>query len=380
MGKRFIRRKLAGIRVAAKTRPRPYPSGGGGFVPLLLLLLVLPACATGLPPQAVSAPVSEPDAPAPEVIELPREPGQAAQLENRTFTHVNGVPQYRIGPGDLLEILLARGVTQDRLTATVRADGRIPVLFVEVAIAGQSAEQAAREIERALGAYYRSPRAEVLVKEFNSKKVTVLGAVVAVGGRGSGVYPLRGRTTLSELLASVGGVGPEADLEHIRVTREDGRAVTVNLFAVVGEGEVSRDLLLDAGDAVFIPTRPPGAERKVFVFGEVLKPGTVAYRPGLRLAEVIADAGGITEVAAADATRIVRGNLREAPTVLTADLEALVRQGDLRHDVPLQPRDIVIVPRSGLGNWNAFLAKIRPTLEVITLGLQPVIVYESVKD
>ncbi len=349
--------------------------------PAVGLLLVLAACATTPPPAQGPKASAEPPAEAsPESAARPQAPAPQAVLENRTFTMVEGLPQYRIGPGDLLEVLLARGVTQDRLSLTVRADGRIPVLFVNVAIGGLTPEQAAREIERALGAYYRAPRAEVLVKEFNSKKVTVLGAVSALAGRGSGVYPLRGRTSLTEFLAGVGGVSQEADLEHIRVTREDGQAVTVNLFAVVAEGELSRDVVLDAGDVVFIPTRPPGAERKVFVFGEVAKPGTVPYRTDMSLAEVIAEAGGITELAAADETRIVRGNLRDGPTVLTADVEALVRRGDLRQDVRLKPRDIVIVPRSGIGNWNAFLAKIRPTLEFITLGLQPVIVYETLKD
>ncbi|MGH7360045.1 MAG: SLBB domain-containing protein, partial [Candidatus Methylomirabilales bacterium] len=309
----------------------------------MVLLLALAGCATAPPPaQGPTAAAASPAEAAPESPALPPAPHPPAALENRTFTLVKGIPQYRIGPGDFLEVLLARGVTQDRLTLTVRADGRVPVLFLEVAIGGLTPEQAAREIEQALGAYYRTPRVEVLVKEFNSKKVTVLGAVSATGGRGSGVYPLRGRTSLSEFLASVGGVGQEADLEHIRVTRENGEAVTVNLFAVVAEGELSRDLVLDAGDVVFIPTRPAGAERKVFVFGEVLKPGVVAYRADITLAEVIAEAGGITELAAADETRIVRGNLRDSPTILTADLEALVRRGDLRQDVRLRPRDIVI--------------------------------------
>lgn len=353
--------------------------GQAGMAAMLAFTLV--ACASPLPAPQVPPVASEP---APGVPDQPAppspEPSGPAVVGNRTFTLVDGIPQYRIGPGDLLEILLSRGVTQDRLTVTVRTDGGVPVLFLDVRIGGLTAEQAAREIERALAAYYRVPRVEVLVKEFNSKKAIVLGAVSATAGRGSGVYPLRGRTRLSEFLASVGGVAPEADLEHIRVTREDGRVVTVNLFAVVGEGELSRDLVLDAGDVVFIPTRPPGAERKVFVFGEVAKPGAIPYRTDMTLAEVIAEAGGITQVAAADATRIIRGNLRDAPTVLTADVESLVRRGDLRQDVRVQPRDIVIVPRSGLGNWNAFLAKIRPTLEIITLGLQPVIVYETVKD
>ncbi|MGH7362518.1 MAG: polysaccharide biosynthesis/export family protein, partial [Candidatus Methylomirabilales bacterium] len=207
------------------------------------LLLALAACAT-VPPQTQgpAASAAPPPEAAPERAALPLAPPPPAVLENRTFTLVEGVPQYRIGPGDLLEVLLARGVTQDRLSLTVRADGRIPVLFLDVAIGGLTPEQAAREIEQALGVYYRVPRVEVLVKEFNSKKVTVFGAVSAIAGRGSGIYPLRGRTSLTEFLASVGGVSQEADLEHVRVTREDGRAVTVNLFAVVAEGELSRDV------------------------------------------------------------------------------------------------------------------------------------------
>lgn len=353
--------------------------GQAGTAAMLAFALV--ACASPPPAPQVPPVASEPIPEVPDQPPAPSpEPLGPAAAGNRTFTLVDGIPQYRIGPGDLLEVLLSRAVTQDRLTVTVRTDGRVPVLFLEVGIGGLTAEQAAREIERALAPYYRVPRVEVLVKEFNSKKAIVLGAVGAAAGRGSGVYPLRGKTRLSEFLASVGGVAPEADLEHIRVTREDGGVVTVNLFAVVGEGELSRDLVLDTGDVVFIPTRPPGAERKVFVFGEVAKPGAIPYRTDMTLAEVIAEAGGITEVAAADSTRIIRGNLRDAPTVLTADVESLVRRGDLRQDVRVLSRDIVIVPRTGLGNWNAFLAKIRPTLEIITLGLQPVIVHETVKD
>lgn len=362
---------------------RPRNGGGGTGLSLggTVLVLALSACATTPPPlQAPAAAVGTLTESSPEKPGSPSAPPPSAVQENRTFALVSGIPQYRIGPGDLLEVVLFRRATVERLGSTVRADGRIPVLFVEVPIGGLTPEQAAREIERALGPYYRTPRVEVVVKEFNSKKVTLLGAVSAITGRGSGIYPLRGRTSLTELLATVGGVSQEADLEHVRVTREDGRTVTVNLFAVVAEGELSQDLVLDAGDVIFIPARPPGAERKVFVFGEVARPGAVPYRIGMTLAEVIAEAGGVTGVAAADGTRIIRGNLRDGPTILTADVDALVRHGDLRHDLPVRPRDIVVVPRSGLGDWNAFLAKIRPTLEIITLGLQPVIVYETVKD
>src|SRR3989304_2749064 len=188
------------------------------------LLLALAACATAPPPaQGPAASPSPPAEAAPGQPPPPRAPAPPPVLENRTFALVDGIPQYRIGPGDLLEILLARGVTQDRLSLTVRADGRVPVLFLEVAIGGLTPEQAAREMERALAIYYRAPRVEVLVKEFNSKKVTVLGAVSGAGGRGSGIYPLRGRTSLTEFLASIGGGGGGGGLGAGRGARGGGR-------------------------------------------------------------------------------------------------------------------------------------------------------------
>ena len=55
--------------------------------------------------------------------------------------------------------------------------------------------------------------------------------------------------------------------------------------------------------------------------------------------------------------------------MVEADFRKLIEQGDQREDLPLQPNDLIVLPRSGIGNWNAFIAKIRPTLEVLTLPL-----------
>ncbi|MGH2767412.1 MAG: hypothetical protein ACRDIF_00410, partial [Actinomycetota bacterium] len=68
----------------------------------VVLLLALAGCATTPPP--AGAPAASADAPpeaSPESTARPQAPAPPAVLENRTFTLVEGVPQYRIGPGDL---------------------------------------------------------------------------------------------------------------------------------------------------------------------------------------------------------------------------------------------------------------------------------------
>jgi polysaccharide export outer membrane protein len=285
--------------------------------------------------------------------------------ENASFTTVLGVPQYRIGPGDVLEVLISRGPTQERQTVVVRTDGAIALPVGNVSVGGRSAEQAAGAIERFVAQFYRQPRVEVLVKEFTSKKITVLGAV----GAGGGVVPLTGRTTLNEALVKAGGFRPTAALEAIQIRRGGRQVYTVNLFQAL-RGEEPAEIVLDAGDLVYVPERAAAEEQRLFVFGEVKSPGAYPYTSGMRLSRALALAGGPTDVAVFESARIIRGTI-ERPQLLEADFERVLRGGDLRADLVLEPSDIIYVPRSAIGNWNAFLAKLRPTLDFITLPLTP---------
>ncbi len=351
----------------------------------LALPLVIAACAvypktpmrqaaevtTAPPPPQAAAPAA-PTAEPPAIAALP----PPAVTENRAFATVNGVPLYRIGPGDVLEVLVTRGLTQDRQTVTVRSDGTISVGLATTKVDGATVEEAADRLRDGLALYFREPRVEVAVKEYQSKRVTVLGAVGAAAGKGgTGVYPLTGRTTLSEVLARAGGAAPNADLQQVQLTRTDGSRLTANLFHLIAEGDLRQDVVLDAGDTVFVPTLGAGVAAvglgatdgpRVFVFGEARVPGAYAFSPNMRVAQVVAMAGGIPDSGLAQSVRVIRGNL-DNPEIIETDFQKLLVEGDRRQDVTLQPNDIVVIPRTGIANWNAFLAKIRPTLEFLTL-------------
>lgn len=331
-------------------------------LPLLAVLLI--GCAVKPPP----APLARAGTLAvqPALAKIPEDPPlPQAVAENQTFITINGVPRYKIGPGDVLEVLLTRGFIQDKQTVVVKANGMVTVVSFEAKVAGLTAEQAAEEIRRVLLPFYKELRVEVLVKEYHSKKVTVLGAV---GGK-AGTFPLKGRTTLLDLLAEVGGPAQNADLERVRVIRQEGPPLTINLFRLLEE-PTAQAFVLDAGDLVFIPTRGPAEEKKVFVLGEVKSPGAFPLIPDMRLSQALALAGGPTEVAVLESARVIRGGFSN-PEVVEVDFRKVLQQGDRSQDLPLQANDLIVLPRSAIGNWNAFIAKIRPTLEVLTLPLQP---------
>jgi polysaccharide export outer membrane protein len=359
-----------------------------------LLALVAAGCASPAPTVVPVTRASDLTAPATGLATAPAMPAAAAPApatpaapppvvepitENQTFVTVEGVPRYKIGPGDVLEILLSTGLAQERQTGMVKANGMVSAAFLEVKVGGSTTDQAAEAIRRALSQFYRQIGVEVLLKEYNSKKITVLGAVAGKVG----ALPLKGRMTLLDLFGEVGGPAPNADLERVRIVRRDGLPITLNLLRLLDE-PAAQAFALDAGDVVFIPAvgaavgapvstvtgaaGPTGTEARIFILGEVKTPGAVVYSPNMRLSQALTLAGGPTDIAVLESARIIRGGVQN-PQILEADFRALLERGDQRQDLPLQPSDLIVLPRSGIGDWNAFVAKIKPTLEVLTFPL-----------
>lgn len=349
---------------------------------LLAMLVLSPlgvaSCGRLAPPAAtVVNPETFPQALPPILPPVPSElPPPVA--ENRTFVTIDGIPQYKIGPGDVLEVFITRGPTQEKFQTPVRGNGRISVSFAEIQVDGLTADQATKELTRALSVYFRNPQVEIQVKEYNSKKVSVLGAVGGAPRGGIGTIPLTGRMTLLELIAKAGGLAPNASLERVRVTRESGKAYSVNMFRYVQEGDLSQEFILDAGDVVFVPERVPGEERRVFLLGEVKTPGPVPFFPSMTLAQLVAQVGGWNDGALFEEARIIRSDTK-VTEIIAVDLGRLILDGDRRIDQFLRPNDVVFIPRTRIANWNAFLTQLRPTFEFMILPLQPVILYQTIK-
>ena len=106
-------------------------------------------------------------------------------------------------------------------TLEVAATGTINFpLIGEVPAAGKTAQQLERDLTARLGdKYLQNPQVTVLVKENNSQRVTIQGAVEKPG-----VYPIKGRTSLLELVAMAGGIKQSSDWSVLLLRDSRGRA------------------------------------------------------------------------------------------------------------------------------------------------------------
>ena len=126
-----------------------------------------------------------------------------------------GNAAYKIGPLDVLDI---SGFKVPDLTKEVQVaeDGSINYpLIGDIPAAGKTAHQLEQDLTKKLGVkYLRDPQVTVFVKEYNSQRVTVSGSV-----KTSGVYAIKGNTSLMQVIAMAGDVDTTTDSGDVVVFR-----------------------------------------------------------------------------------------------------------------------------------------------------------------
>jgi protein involved in polysaccharide export with SLBB domain len=286
---------------------------------------------------------------------------------NSVFKQVDGTAEYIIGPGDLLSITAWKGAKFSTADVIVRPDGKISYSFLEdLKVSGLTATEVDALITKRLKEFVRLPRIDVLVKEHNSKKVALFGEISRLAGRtltGPNIYPLKGRTTLLDLILTAGGQTEKADLSRVELNRR-GKLYRINLVqALVGKKEL-RNVVLDNGDRVFVPKLKKLEEKKVLVLGEVEDPGLLTFKKETTLVDAIAKAGGLTRRAVQDQVHVIRGDLKN-PRFFKLDLKKLLREGDLSQNLVLKDKDIVYVPKRTLYKVEEWVRAMTPILDFL---------------
>lgn len=111
--------------------------------------------------------------------------------------------------------------------------------------------------------------------------------------------------------------------------------------------------------------------KRVFVFGDVKKPGMIPMARNMTVLQALSAADNFQETALLEEIRVVRGGDFSKPTILTADLARLFTYGDLSRNIPLQENDVIFVPREHLGDAKEAALKIVPVLQVAIMPLYP---------
>ncbi|OIO55903.1 MAG: hypothetical protein COX57_12100 [Alphaproteobacteria bacterium CG_4_10_14_0_2_um_filter_63_37] len=290
-------------------------------------------------------------------------------LENKIFKMVEGRPEYKIGPGDVLTITLWEGSQGSTFTPEVLFDGTLSfTYFDKLKVEGLTPSDIDQVITERLSNIVRNPRVDVQVKEHKAHVVTLFGSVQSLLRQptGPGPYKMSGRESLLEFISRAGGPTSDADLNHVQVRRGE-KTMVVNLYKAMYEGDQSQDLVLDAGDTVIVPSQKM-TTNQIFVLGEVNKPGIVSFQDQIHLLEALTRTDSWKPSADLSEVRVVR-TVEDRPVILAVDFNRLLQEGDLRQNVLLENNDIVLVPTGPIDNWNAYIQKLMPSFSLITQPL-----------
>ncbi len=244
---------------------------------------------------------------------------------------------YRVGGGDVLSIKV---FGEEGLDREVRVSARGSISFPligSVDVGGRTAFEIADILTKRLAKdYLVNPQVMVTVEEFVSRQVRVLGAVKAPG-----MFNLTGPARISALLARAEGLTEDAG-KYLLVIREgESRGqdtIRVDLGALLEDGATENDLPVQGGDILYVPRAD-----EVYVIGEVAQPGPVSFKEGMSLLQAISRVGSFKSTASPSRVQIIR-RLDGQESVIHADARKI--QDGRRPDVPLQPEDLIVVPKS----------------------------------
>lgn len=249
--------------------------------------------------------------------------------------------EYLIGPKDLLEIRVFE-VPELNLDRRVSDAGSIDLpLLGDVPVSGLTGGQVRDRLETTLKAkYVNRANVSVVVKEFGSKPITVVGAVQKPGS-----LNISGRWTLLQAIAAAGGLTETAGRKIYVLRRaENGLSDTL---------EIDRDELLRSSAPMWnIPILPadvinvqPRTLIRVFCVGEVKNPGALEFNGDDRISvlSAIAKAGGLND-RASNTIRIKRRGADGKDIEIRANYRRIVSGKE--PDAILKPDDVLIVKES----------------------------------
>ena len=182
---------------------------------------------------------------------------------------------YVIGVEDVLEVSVWRNDDLKRVV-TVGPDGKISFPLVqEIEAEGRTRSEIRHEITQKLLKFLVDPVVTVIVQEFRSRKVMVIGAV-----HDPGLYPLTRGLDAWQAIAEAGGPTEDALLKDVQLLRGDAenlKATTLDLRHGKPSQRKYLARTLEHADIVFVPRRPI---RKIGYILEQIVPGLRAAMTG----------------------------------------------------------------------------------------------------
>jgi polysaccharide biosynthesis/export protein len=268
-------------------------------------------------------------------------------------------PEYKLQPGDELQIGVL-DIPELSAVARIRPDGKVSLLLLnEVQAAGKTVPEFRDLLAESYAKFYRNPHVDVSVKSFENRNVYVTGEVVRPGA-----IPLLPGMMAVQAIVQAGGLTPTSKTDEAVVIRqiENGtpRTIKLQISAVLSNGEP--DFPLQPGDVIYVPK----SDIRVYVGGEVTKPGTEPLDGRITALAAVMSAGGFTNSASPHNAILLRDSSDHKPQVFRLHLDEVMKGGA---DTVLHPYDVVFVPKSPIAKLDRAIEQyVRAVLPITLTG------------
>ncbi len=167
------------------------------------------------------------------------------------------------------------------------------------------------------------------------------------------------------------------ELNTVAIVRADGRVSLPLLGELPVAGKGLRELADQVQQALSQRVRRPEVvinvqgslpSQRVFVGGEVTKPGVQPLAGSLTTLQAVLAADGLKDTAQPSEVTVLRTAPDGSRQVFRIDLKGLMEGKDGAQDIALAPYDVVIVPRSGIANVGLWVDQYIRRVLPISLG------------
>ena len=281
------------------------------------------------------------------------------------------VDGYMLGSDDRVSVSVRDVKEIEFKPALIDAAGNLELPYAgKLHAAGLTTGDLAKVVAERLKDYINDPHVTVEVTEYGSQPVSVIGAV-----NKPGVYQLRGRKTLIEVLGLAEGLRNDAGHSITITRRKEWGSIPLPGATADPDGPFSARAdvaaIMDArSPGANIPIRPhdviavPRAEM-VYVVGCVRKPGgfVLGEKESITVLQALSMAEGLDHAAASREARIIRAVTGAAkPTEIPVNLENILANKE--PDQNLQTNDILFIPNSA--TKSAALRSVEVAIQMAT--------------
>ena len=157
-----------------------------------------------------------------------------------------------------------------------------------------------------------------------------------------GAYQLDPATTAVGAVTLAGGFTEKAAQSQAKLTRRLASGLEeTTVIDLSGADPRAREFLLKDGDILLVPTG-----NTFYVMGEVKKPGAYQLDPTTTAIQAVAMAGGFTDKAAPNRTKVIRTHPDGRQETIVLDLNEVIKRGRKDKDLSLIANDVLVIPET----------------------------------